>query len=115
MVCGRDADNGANVQSGCGTKFNWSQAPEYKASVNEQPAFEQFIRDVPKQQRQNFQNNGITYICGNCDRDMDGILFKCIYCPIDVTYCDRCEQANTLEHHQLYPTHVFKLIMPGEI
>lgn len=30
MICGQDA-HGGNVQSGCGTKFNWARAQPYYA------------------------------------------------------------------------------------
>jgi hypothetical protein len=45
MICGRDA-HGGNVQSGCGTKFNWAQAQPYTATATSQP--KQTITDLPK-------------------------------------------------------------------
>lgn len=45
MICGQDA-HGGNVQSGCGTKFNWHQAQPYQPSTGLQ--LEQAPMDLPK-------------------------------------------------------------------
>ena len=45
MVCGQDA-HGGNVQSGCGTKFNWTQAEAYRASRTSRAT--DTLGDLPK-------------------------------------------------------------------
>lgn len=45
MICGQYA-HGGNIQSGCGTKFNWTQAQPYTAATAFEP--EQMIIDLPK-------------------------------------------------------------------
>ncbi|CAF1281222.1 unnamed protein product [Didymodactylos carnosus] len=113
MICGQDTDGGGNVQSGCGAAFNWSQASAYRASLNEQPNFEKFIREAPRRGRSydDQLNCGYIYSCDSCKQDVDTFLFSCIHCR-SVSYCEKCEQNNTLRHHQQYPDHIFKLTTP---
>ncbi|CAF0999228.1 unnamed protein product [Didymodactylos carnosus] len=109
MVCGQDA-HGGNIQSGCSNKFNWSQAPVYQAQADQQQKFEQFLAEMPKQQI--IDHNGIQ--CDNCKEEIRGIRFVCIHCPT-LTFCEKCEQQQSLEHHNENTfngekQHVFKLI-----
>jgi hypothetical protein len=56
MICGQDA-HGGNVQSGCGTKFNWPQALPYTATGTFQP--QQEIIDLPKPENPIVQHIGV--------------------------------------------------------
>lgn len=56
MICGQDA-HGGNVQSGCGTKFNWTQAGRYTPSTTGQPR--QVILDLPKPENPIVHHNGV--------------------------------------------------------
>ncbi|CAF0918516.1 unnamed protein product [Adineta steineri] len=113
MICGQDA-HGGNVQSGCGTKFNWAQAQQYTPSTTAQPKHK--IVDLPKPDIPVVHHNGIK--CDQCQNDVNGIRFDCIHCP-SLTFCEKCEEQATLNHSRenqdkKQQQHVFRLIMKPE-
>jgi hypothetical protein len=129
MICGQDA-HGGNVQSGCGTKFNWTQAAPYTVAATKQP--KQTIVDLPKPENPVVHHNGVKLVicyfrflfkinkfrCDQCQNDVNGIRFDCVHCPA-LTFCEKCEQQATLNHsteNQAFEQqqHVFKLIMTPE-
>jgi hypothetical protein len=57
MICGKDA-HGANLQSGCGTKFDWTQAEPYTTTFQAQKS----IIDLPKPENPIVQHIGVKYV-----------------------------------------------------
>jgi hypothetical protein len=62
MICGQDA-HGGNLQSGCGTKFNWAQAKAYTATATQQP--KQTILDLPKPDNPVVHHVGVKLVISN--------------------------------------------------
>jgi hypothetical protein len=59
MICGQDA-HGGNVQSGCGTKFNWVQAQPYTATATFQ--HQQSTIDLPKPENVIVEHIGVKLV-----------------------------------------------------
>ncbi len=56
MICGQDA-HGGNIQSGCGTKFNWTKAQPYTATNEFQT--QQSAIDLPKPEHPIVEHIGV--------------------------------------------------------
>ncbi|CAF3586698.1 unnamed protein product [Adineta steineri] len=110
MICGQNY-HGGDVQSGCGQRFNWSQATPYAPIGNTGP--EQVRNDVPPpEQQKTVVHAGVQ--CDSCRNELQGIRFDCIHCS-SLIFCEKCEQNATLEHSnqirdQQKQQHVFQLI-----
>jgi hypothetical protein len=59
MICGQDA-HGGNVQSGCGNKFNWSNAVAYQPSTQFQP--QQTRLELPKPEQHIAHHHGVKFV-----------------------------------------------------
>ena len=98
MICGQDA-HGGNLQSGCGQRFNWTEAQPYQSSTT---TFQ--VQELPQRDRSRPHHQGIR--CDHCSEQVNGIRFDCVHCPA-LTFCELCEQQATLQHSQ---QHLFRLI-----
>ena len=76
MVCGRDADDGANKQAGCGEKFRWDRAPPYRSAILHQ------VEDLKASSRSRGQ------LC-KCGEPLEGLSFSCVHCE-DWHVCFAC-------------------------
>jgi hypothetical protein len=56
MICGQDA-HGGNIQSGCGTKFNWTTAQPYTATTEFQR--QQSTIDLPEPEQPVVEHIGV--------------------------------------------------------
>jgi hypothetical protein len=59
MICGQDA-HGGNLQSGCGAKFNWTQAQPYTASAASQPR--ETTIELPRPENPVVHHNGVKLV-----------------------------------------------------
>ena len=89
MVCGQNADGG-NTQSGCGHHFRWSKLP--LLSVADVPAPEQNSIELNLHDPQmDYTTSPYSAIqCCQCDENIFGTRFVCIYCNGRNGICLRC-------------------------
>jgi len=105
MICGRNY-HGGNVQDGCGTHFNWSQAEPYH-SVVKKPEEAKLQMEIPEICRE-FVHVGVS--CDICHQEIKGLRFSCINCP-SIDYCEKCELQGTMAHAK---DHLFQIIAKEE-
>jgi len=90
MVCGRSY-HGGDVQDGCGTTFNWTQAPSY-VTTSETLNMKQFEERKPaevQRTRHWISVNQTPMKCDLCLNDLIGLRLLCIHCP-DFNMCLEC-------------------------
>jgi len=102
MRCGRDY-HGGNAQNGCGASFQWTNALPYSADVATGPALEEFVMPAPSSKG---KSHG-PYVCDNCSKEIVGIRFSCIHCPV-FDLCKGCKEVATSQHEQ---GQIFSLIV----
>ena len=114
MVCGRDW-HGGNAQGGCGTHFDWADAPAYKPVDVRQPS----RSEVTTQQGQaqgppksfgiiHYSAPGVVARCDICRRDVIGPRFSCLSCSRTDGRCfTACVVCDPSRAHD--PAHVFSI------
>ncbi|KAK8812320.1 hypothetical protein WA158_007554 [Blastocystis sp. Blastoise] len=104
MICGQNF-HGGDVQSGCGTHFNWSEAKRYQPIITKETKME-FKDDLPD--KDNYILHDKQYRCCLCgSNQIVGIRFKCINCKAQY-FCEDCEYDRIKEHFG--GKHILKLI-----
>ncbi|UJR07828.1 hypothetical protein I4U23_012111 [Adineta vaga] len=110
MICGQNY-HGGDQQSGCGRRFNWSQARPYMPIANN--GVQQVRNDLPRpEEQQAIVHKDIR--CDSCHQEVQGIRFDCCHCA-SLIFCEKCEQRATLEHanqirDEHKQQHVFQII-----
>ena len=75
MVCGQDADDGANKQAGCGERFCWNRAPPYRSPLLHQEEVKAGARAAGQRCK--------------CGEPLHGLSFSCVHCQ-DWHICFAC-------------------------
>jgi len=101
MVCGRNY-HGGNIQDGCGTHFNWTEAKPYTSTLPKPNEIQQQV-EIPEIARE-FVHLGVS--CDICHKEIKGLRFRCINCP-SCDFCEKCEMQGTMAHEK---DHLFEII-----
>jgi len=104
MICGLNY-HGGDQQSGCGRRFDWDRARQYRADIVDRRSNIPRFDAVPPSELvlvRHFISEGVPRCCDICAGAVEGPLIKCINCP-DFAVCIKCDSSLDLAVEDITP------------